>query len=94
VEVIEMDARLYLKALAGGLSAGLGVLFLALADNVVTGQEWVGVAQAALVTVCAVYQIPNIGGVAFPMQPVKPLTLPVVSSTEAVASLDGDPNSR
>lgn len=60
-----MDPRTYLKAIVGGLSAGLGVLFLALNDNVVTGQEWVGVAQATLVTVAAVYNIPNTGPVAF-----------------------------
>lgn len=93
-----MDPRLYLKAIAGGLTAGLGVLFLALADNVVTGQEWVGVAQAALVTVCAVYQIPNAGSVMVldgpsyvpGKQPVKSVTDLVPGATTPAA----DPNSR
>lgn len=60
MEVSVNDPRTYMKAIVGGAAAGLGVLFLALNDNVVTGQEWVGVAQAVLVTVAAVYQIPNV----------------------------------
>lgn len=89
-----MDPRTYMKAIAGGLTAGLGVLFLALADNVVTGQEWVGIAQAALVTVCAVYQIPNTLGV-IPLGkgyiPEGPAVTPAVIPPNAVI---GDPNSR
>lgn len=51
----------YAKAIAGGVLAGLGVLYLALADNTVSAQEWVGVAQGAGAAFAVVYGIPNKG---------------------------------
>lgn len=49
----------YRKAIAAGLIAGLGAITTALADDLVTTQEWVTAIVAAVVAVGAVYQIPN-----------------------------------
>lgn len=49
----------YAKAISGAILAGLGVLYVALADNVVSAQEWVAVAQAAGAAFAVVYGIPN-----------------------------------
>lgn len=54
-----MKPQEYAKAIAGGALAGLGVLYLALNDGVVTAQEWVGVAQGSLAAVAVVWGIPN-----------------------------------
>lgn len=52
----------YLKAIAGGVLAGLGMLYMALDNDVVTMQEWVGVAQGSLAAFATVWGIPNIKG--------------------------------
>lgn len=49
----------YLKAIVGGILAGLGVLGTALTDDVVSASEWVGVAVATLTVFSAVFGIPN-----------------------------------
>ena len=51
----------FAKAIGAVLLAGLGVLYVALNDNQVTPQEWVGVAQAAAAAGAVVYGIPNAG---------------------------------
>lgn len=55
-----MQPQTYLKAVVAAIAAGLGVAFLALADNTVSAQEWVAIAQAALVAGGAVYGVPNL----------------------------------
>lgn len=54
-----MNWKTYAKAVAGALAAGLGALGAALADNAVTGQEWVAVALATLTGLAAVWAVPN-----------------------------------
>lgn len=54
-----MRPQEYLKAIVGGILAGLGVLGTALVDDVVTAAEWVGVAVATLTVFSAVFGIPN-----------------------------------
>ena len=54
-----MNVKEYAKAVSGGILAGLGVLYVALADNVVSAQEWVAVAQAAGAAFAVVWGIPN-----------------------------------
>lgn len=49
----------YLKAIAAAVVTGLGALQLAYIDNVVTNQEWVGIAIATVVALAAVFAIPN-----------------------------------
>lgn len=49
----------YAKAISGAILAGLGVLYVALADDVVSAQEWVAVAQAAGAAFAVVWGIPN-----------------------------------
>lgn len=49
----------YRKAILGALAAGLAALGTALADGQVTGEEWTRVAVAAVVTLGAVYAVPN-----------------------------------
>jgi hypothetical protein len=49
----------YAKAIAGALIAGLGVLYVAIADDVVTAQEWVGVAGTCLTAFATVWGVPN-----------------------------------
>lgn len=56
---MKVDPSEYPKAVVGGVIAGIGVLYLALTDNVVTLQEWVAVAQAAITTFAGVWGIPN-----------------------------------
>lgn len=51
--------KLYVKAISAGALAGLGAAGTALADGVVTGQEWIGIVSAALVAGIAVYNIRN-----------------------------------
>ncbi|ABS03184.1 hypothetical protein [Kineococcus radiotolerans] len=51
--------KLYVKAISAGALAGLGAAGTALVDGVVTGQEWVGIAIAALAAGITVYNIPN-----------------------------------
>lgn len=48
-----------LKAVYGGVAAGLGSLYLALGSGGVTAQEWVAVAIAALGTSGVVWGVPN-----------------------------------
>ena len=54
-----MRPQEYAKAISGAILAGLGVLYVALADNVVSAQEWVAVAQAAGAAFAVVWGIPN-----------------------------------
>ena len=49
----------YMKAIAGAIIAGLGVLYIALSDDRVTAQEAVAVAVAALSSFATVWGIPN-----------------------------------
>jgi len=49
----------YRKAILGALAAGLTALGTALADGQVTGEEWTRVGVAALVTLGAVWAVPN-----------------------------------
>lgn len=49
----------YAKAIVGSLVAGLTALGTALADDVVTRLEWVGVAVALLSAAGLVYAVPN-----------------------------------
>jgi hypothetical protein len=49
----------YAKAIAGGILAGLGVLGMALSDDAVSAQEWVGVAVATLTAFATVWGVPN-----------------------------------
>lgn len=55
-----MNPLNYMKAIIGGLLAGLGSAYLALNDNSITAQEWVQIAQVGLAAGAAVYGIPNI----------------------------------
>ena len=54
-----MTWKPYAKALVGAAVAGLTALGAALADNQVTGVEWVGVAVATLSALGIVYAVPN-----------------------------------
>lgn len=54
-----MRPQEYAKAISGAILAGLGVLYIALADNAVSAQEWVAVAQAAGAAFAVVWGIPN-----------------------------------
>lgn len=47
------------KALVGALVAGGGALATAMADDHVTGQEWVAVVVAALAALGVVWSVPN-----------------------------------
>lgn len=49
----------YAKAISGAVLAGLGVLYVALADGAVSAQEWVAVAQAAGAAFAVVWGLPN-----------------------------------
>lgn len=49
----------YAKALVGALVAGLGALSTALADDHVSGQEWITVAVATLAALGVVWSVPN-----------------------------------
>lgn len=49
----------YFKALVASLTTGLGSLYQALDNDVVTAQEWVGVAIATLGALGAVWAVPN-----------------------------------
>ena len=54
-----MQWKPYAKAIVGALVAGLTALGTALADDTVTGAEWVGVAVATLGALGIVYAVPN-----------------------------------
>lgn len=49
----------YMKAIAGAVIAGLGVLYIALSDDRVTAQEAVAVASASLAAFATVWGTPN-----------------------------------
>lgn len=49
----------YAKAIVGAVVAGLGSLYLALDNDVVTAQEWVGIASLTLATFAGVWGVPN-----------------------------------
>lgn len=50
----------YLKAITAALAAGLGTLVVALDDDLVTSAEWTKVALSAVVTLGAVWVVPNL----------------------------------
>lgn len=54
-----MSIKPYMKAIVGGLVAGLTALGTAMTDDTVTTAEWVGVAVAALGALGIVYATPN-----------------------------------
>lgn len=54
-----MRPQEYAKAIAGGVLAGLGVLYVALSDDMVSAQEWVAVASASLTVFAGVWGVPN-----------------------------------
>lgn len=54
-----MRPQEYLKAIVGGVLAGLAQLGAALLDDAVSASEWVGVAVATLTVFSAVFGIPN-----------------------------------
>ena len=47
------------KAVVGALVAGLGSLGTAMADDRITGQEWLVVAVAALAALGVIWSVPN-----------------------------------
>lgn len=49
----------YAKAIVGALTAGLGALGTALADDRVTNLEWVSVAGAVVAALALVWAVPN-----------------------------------
>lgn len=51
----------YAKAILGAVAAGLGTLQIALADESVTAAEWGSAVVAALLTLAAVWGVPNAG---------------------------------
>lgn len=54
-----MSIKPYLKAVVGGLVAGLTTLGTALVDDTVTTSEWVGVVSAVVAGIALVYVTPN-----------------------------------
>lgn len=84
-----MNPSVYLKAIVAGVATGLGILFLALNDGIVTPQEWVEVAQGVLVAAAAVYQIPNLP--TLPTFPVTPKVSPAPPVVETPAPVDPTP---
>lgn len=54
-----MRPQEYAKAIVGAIIAGLGALYLALENDVVTTQEWVGIASLTLATFAGVWGVPN-----------------------------------
>jgi len=49
----------YAKAIVGAVTAGLGALGTALADGLITGQEWVAVAATAIGALALIWGVPN-----------------------------------
>ena len=49
----------YAKAIVGAVTAGVGAVGVALADDSVTATEWVVVAMSVLVSLAAVWGYPN-----------------------------------
>lgn len=54
-----MSVKPYLKAIVGGLVAGLTALGTAMTDDTVSTAEWVAVAVATLGALGVVYATPN-----------------------------------
>jgi hypothetical protein len=54
-----MKAQVYLKAIYAAVISGLGSFAVAVADNVVTTQEWVTVAIATVTAAGVVWGVPN-----------------------------------
>lgn len=54
-----MSIQPYLKAVVGGLVAGLTALATAMSDDTVTRTEWIGVAVAVVGALGVVYATPN-----------------------------------
>lgn len=54
-----MSIRPYMKAIVGGLVAGLTALGTAMTDGTVSTAEWVGIAVATLGALGIVYATPN-----------------------------------
>ena len=55
----KLNPLAYMKAIAGAVITGLGVLYIALSDDRVTAQEAVGVASASLAAFATVWGVPN-----------------------------------
>jgi hypothetical protein len=55
----KLNPLAYMKAIAGAVIAGLGVLYIALSDDRVTAQEAVAVVSASLSAFATVWGIPN-----------------------------------
>lgn len=49
----------YLKAIVAGTLAGLGTLYAAQGDGVITAQEWTQVAIYTITAAAAIYGVPN-----------------------------------
>lgn len=60
----------YLKAIFGALSAGLGSLAVAYADNVITNQEIITIAIVTVGALGVVWGVPNSPPVNDPNQPL------------------------
>lgn len=75
-----MTIREQMKALTGGVVAGLGALVTALSDQSMLPQEWAVVALAAVSAYGAVYRI---------KQPASLATLPHLTSTELFKLAEG-----
>lgn len=56
-----MRPQEYAKAIVGGILAGLAILGVSLADDVVSAREWVDIAVASLTVFSSVFGIPNAG---------------------------------
>lgn len=54
-----MKVKEIAKAVVGAAVAGLGALGAAVADNVITGPEWVAVAAATVAALGLVWGVPN-----------------------------------
>lgn len=54
-----MSITPYMKAIVGGLVAGLTALGTAMTDDKITNAEWVGVAIATLGALGIIYATPN-----------------------------------
>lgn len=54
-----MSITPYMKAVVGGLAAGLAALGTAMTDDKITSAEWVGVAVATIGALSFVYATPN-----------------------------------
>lgn len=54
-----MDIDRYAKAIVGGVLAGLGTMYTALLDQVITAPEWVLIASSVVGNVVLIWAVPN-----------------------------------